>query len=213
MSTSYHHGNLPLVLRQEAAALLAEQGLAPFSLREVARRAGVSHAAPAHHFGGVRGLLTAVAAEGFRLLSTACSAALEAAGSNPAARLSAVGHAYVSLWKTQPGYCQVMFRYDVVDFEDPELRDRSNEAYAILEMTTRAVGGHVDDDRAAQRSALLWWSTVHGLTQLETSFATVSTKISGDPDPVTADELVEEFAAMVLHGIERRRRPDRRRGS
>jgi AcrR family transcriptional regulator len=205
MSTSYHHGNLPTVLREHAAALLAEQGLATFSLREVARRAGVSHAAPAHHFGSVGGLLTAVAAEGFRLLAAACTDALDAAGPDPDARFSAIGHAYVSLWKTHPGHCQVMFQYDVIDFEQPELHDRSTEAFTILEATTRAVVEDIDDT-TAHRSALLWWSTVHGLTQLETTFATVSTELAGQPEPATADELVEEFAAMVLHGIERRRR-------
>lgn len=207
MSTAYHHGNLPLVLREHAAAVLAEQGLATFSLREVARRAGVSHAAPAHHFGGVKGLLTAVAAEGFRLLSVACKDALDAVGPDPTARFSAVGHAYVSLWKTHLGYCQVMFRYDVIDVEDPELRDRSTDAYTILEATTRAVGGNIDV-KTVQRSALLWWSAVHGLTQLEMTFATVSTKISGEPEPVTTEELVEEFAAIVLHGIGQRRQSD-----
>lgn len=205
MSTSYHHGNLPTVLREHAAALLAEQGLSTFSLREVARRAGVSHAAPAHHFGSVAGLLTAVAAEGFRLLAAACTDALDAAGSEPTGRFSAVGHAYVSLWRTHPGHCQVMFRYDVVDFEDPELRDRSAEAFNILETTTRAVVGNVED-LATHRSALLWWSTAHGLTQLETSFAAISGERYPGLDPASTDELVEEFAAMVLHGIGRRRR-------
>lgn len=209
MSTSYHHGNLPAVLREHAAALLAEQGLATFSLREVARRAGVSHAAPAHHFGSVVGLLTAVAAEGFRLLATVCTDALDAAGPDPDTRFSAIGHAYVSLWRTHPGYCQVMFRYDVIDFDDDDLHRWSNEAYALLAATTRAVVGEIDD-RAAHRSALLWWSTVHGLTQLEASFADVSTEVAGQPEPATTDELVEEFAAMVLHGIGQRRRSGRR---
>ena len=210
MSTSYHHGNLPTVLREHAAALLAEHGLATFSLREVARRAGVSHAAPAHHFGSVSGLLTAVAAEGFRLLSVACTDALDAAGPDPTARFSAVGHAYVALWKTNPGHCQVMFRYDVVDHDDDDLHRWSNEAYALLAATTSAVVGEIDA-RAAHRSALLWWSTVHGLTQLEASFASVSIELAGEPEPATADELVEEFAAMVLHGIGQRRRSRQRR--
>jgi hypothetical protein len=52
---------------------------------------------------------------------------------------------------------------------------------------------------------------VHGLTQLETSFATVSTELAGQPEPATTDELVEEFAAMVLHGIGQRRRSRQRR--
>lgn len=205
MAPSYHHGNLPAVLRQEAAALLAEHGLATFSLREVARRAGVSHAAPAHHFGSVGGLLTAVAAEGFRLLVVACTEALAAAGPDPAERFTAVGHAYVTHWRTHPGHCQVMFRHDMIDVHDGDLHDRSTEAYAILEGAVRAVVGPGDDDGTAQRSALLWWSTVHGLTQLETNFAAVSTELQGQPQPVTTDELVDAFATMVLNGISGRR--------
>src|SRR5258707_3669661 len=65
----YHHGDLPNALRRAAVEVIEERGLAAFSLREVARRAGVSHNAPAHHFGDVRGLLTSLAVEGFDLLS------------------------------------------------------------------------------------------------------------------------------------------------
>ena len=65
----YHHGDLRRALLDEAVASLRESGTAALSLRDLARRAGVSHAAPAHHFGDKRGLLTAVAAEGYRRLA------------------------------------------------------------------------------------------------------------------------------------------------
>ena len=71
MSTTYHHGDLPAALRAATAQLVAEKGPSGFSLREVARRAGVSHAAPAHHFGDAEGMLTSVAAEGFATLADA----------------------------------------------------------------------------------------------------------------------------------------------
>src|ERR1700716_2929700 len=74
----YHHGDPRRVLLEEAGASLRESGPAARSLRALARRAGVSHAAPAHHFGDKRGLLTAVAAEGFRRLSASLAATYDA---------------------------------------------------------------------------------------------------------------------------------------
>ena len=67
-ATTYHHGDLPNALRRAAVEVIEERGLGAFSLREVARRAGVSHTAPAHHFGDMRGLLTSVAIEGFDII-------------------------------------------------------------------------------------------------------------------------------------------------
>src|SRR5215213_11204294 len=67
----YHHGDLPRALLEAAVQAIAEVGPAAVSLRDLARRVGVSHAAPAHHFGDKRGLLTAVAAEGYRLFAAA----------------------------------------------------------------------------------------------------------------------------------------------
>ena len=69
MRETYHHGNLPETLVLEAAELLAERGADGFSMREVARRAGVAVAAPSHHFGNAKGLITAVAILGFETLT------------------------------------------------------------------------------------------------------------------------------------------------
>ena len=67
---SYHHGDLPQTLIRKAAELLEEKGVEKFSMREVARRAGVAVAAPAHHFGNAKGLLTAIATCAFERLTT-----------------------------------------------------------------------------------------------------------------------------------------------
>src|SRR5687768_10873441 len=72
---TYHHGALRSALLSAAEALLEERGIDRFSLRETARRAGVSPAAPAHHFGDARGLLTAIATEGFQSLGDVLEAA------------------------------------------------------------------------------------------------------------------------------------------
>src|SRR5215208_779795 len=113
----YHHGDLPNALRRAAVDVIVERGLGGFSLREVARRAGVSHTAPAHHFGDVRGLLTSVAEEGFVLLHDASEAAV-AGGGAPVERLAALGEAYVGMARLHPAHCEVMFRTDLVDEND-----------------------------------------------------------------------------------------------
>src|SRR5918995_2060808 len=77
----YHHGDLPRVLLEAAVEAIDESGPAALSLRDLARRAGVSHAAPAHHFGDKAGLLTALAIEGFNRLADALDASREATGS------------------------------------------------------------------------------------------------------------------------------------
>ncbi|MFY9511162.1 MAG: TetR family transcriptional regulator, partial [Rubrivivax sp.] len=81
--------------RASSAAILREQGLEAFTLREAARRAGVSHAAPAHHFGDARGLLSACAAAGFERLADQMLQYAAAAAPDAQARLSASGQAYI----------------------------------------------------------------------------------------------------------------------
>src|SRR5262245_27450164 len=95
MERGYHHGRLPQALLKATAKLIAEQGVAALSLREVARRAGVSHGAPAHHFRDKAGLLTALATQGFELFTAAQCAARDGAGDDPLRRFGATGYAYV----------------------------------------------------------------------------------------------------------------------
>ena len=99
---AYHHGNLPTALRCAAAEVITEHGLGGFSLREVARRAGVTHTASAHHFGDVTGLLTSLAAEGFERLYEVTSAAV-AEHADPVERLVALGQAYVATGRALSG--------------------------------------------------------------------------------------------------------------
>lgn len=103
MSDGYHHGDLRLALLDESAQMIDEVGPSSLSLRELARRAGVSHGAPAHHFGDRRGLLTALAAQGLRLLAADVAAAT-AGGFDEAAV------AYVRFAREHPGHYAVMHR-------------------------------------------------------------------------------------------------------
>ena len=131
MTTPYHPGNLPTALRGAAAEVITEHGLGGFSLREVARRAGVTHTASAHHFGDVTGLLTSLAAEGFEKLYDVTSAAV-AEHTDPVDRLVALGQAYVETGVDYPAHGQVMFRSDVIHDDDPHVQDAGLRAYRVL---------------------------------------------------------------------------------
>lgn len=194
----YHHGDLPNALRTAAADVIAEEGLGRFSLREVARRAGVSHTAPAHHFGDVRGLLTALAIEGFEHLR-ACTLEAVEAHDDPTERLIAMGQAYVALAVAHPGHCQVMFRTDVVDPDDDRLRTAGMQAHAVLrdavEDVVRAEGHGVDVDVASD----LCWAAMQGLVVLGPKLDLVDAFRGREPLPL--EERARQLTILMLDGI------------
>ena len=198
MTDRYHHGDLPNALRAAAADLIAERGLGDFSLREVARRAGVSHAAPAHHFGDSTGLLTSLAKEGFTYLGDSLDAA-RAGIDDPVERLVAVGRAYVRVATEHPGHCQVMLRTDVVDVEDPELQLAGRRAYSILEDSVRAVADASNPDLDVIDAANLCWAMTQGLIELYPKIAVIG-ELQGHPAP-PIDDLVERFTYLLLDGL------------
>jgi AcrR family transcriptional regulator len=194
----YHHGDLPNALRRSAADVIAEEGLGRFSLREVARRAGVSHTAPAHHFGDVRGLLTSLATEGFEHLRAETLAAV-AVHDDPVERLIAMGEAYVALATTHPAHCQVMFRTDVVDTDDDRLREAGMSAHAVLRDTVaelvEAEGLEVDVDVASE----LCWAAMQGLVVLGPKLDLIDTIQERDPLPTHA--RVRRLTTLMVDGI------------
>lgn len=164
-SRPYHHGDLAEALLQAAGELLAEAGPERFSMRECARRAGVSHAAPAHHFGDTRGLLTAYAAQGFEALAERLH---KAAGSTvgAVARLQALGEAYVAFALEHPARYQLMFRSGQTDMDMPLLSDAARMAWAELAQAVAAARGTEPARDSSDPHAALAWSTVHGLALL-----------------------------------------------
>jgi AcrR family transcriptional regulator len=160
-SRPYHHRHLRRALIDAAMASIDERGPAALSLRDLARRAGVSHAAPAHHFRDKAGLLTAVATEGFLKLA----AALEAADTRTG-RFVDVGAAYVRFAVEQRAYFEVMYRPELYHRDDPELLAARQAAGAFLYPRAAEVTGTQPDSPEALGAAMAAWSLVHGLATL-----------------------------------------------
>ncbi|MFC5751188.1 TetR/AcrR family transcriptional regulator [Actinomadura rugatobispora] len=154
-SRSYHHGNLRRVIIDAAVEAIAESGTDAWSLRELARRAGVSHAAPAHHFGDKAGLLTAIAAEGYARFAEA----LSGAGDD----FLEVGVRYVRFATGHPGYFEVMFRPELYRADDPEVEAARAVASGILDRGARTLSAGPSRDEATSIGA---WSVVHGFAAL-----------------------------------------------
>lgn len=170
---TYHHGNLREALLEEARQIVLVDGTAALTVRELARRAGVSHSAPAHHFGDRRGILAALAARGFEGLAAAMEErAMEAeAARDPRTRLAALGLGYVRFAQREPALMDVMFHPETADPASPHLSATSGRAFELLAEAVRAVVPDVDP--AAQADiALASWSLVHGFAALERAGAT-----------------------------------------
>ncbi|MEM9563822.1 MAG: TetR/AcrR family transcriptional regulator [Actinomycetota bacterium] len=188
---------LPGVLCNAAAEVIIEKGLGAFSLREVARRAGVSHAAPGYHFGDLRGLLTALATQGMQALGHDMTAA-SASTDDPAERLAAIGRAYVRLAVANPAHCQVIWREDLIDVEHIAYQEAGMVAYGVLEDTIRAIAEHYNPDLEIHDAAKLCWSTMQGLVELQPKLSRID-EIDGDAVPV--EDMVDRFTPMLVAGM------------
>lgn len=180
---SYHHGDLRTAVLNEAATVIDADGVDALSLRGLARRAGVSHAAPAHHFGDRRGLLTALATQGFGLLADA----LAAKGTD----FRGAGVAYVRFALARPAHFTVMFRADLLDTDDETLRAAQERAFE------RLVGGAAAGSRGHSRAdtALAAWSMMHGFASLWLDGALTGSRLAAGRDP---EELANEIAGALL---------------
>jgi AcrR family transcriptional regulator len=160
----------PTDLRQKvldaSVALIEEGGLDRLSMREVARKAGVSHQAPYHYFGDREAILAALAGEGFSRLGQSLMRAAPQGVSNPVKAVEAMGQAYVEFALRNPAYFQAMFRADAVPLDlYPEARKREDEAFGKL---VEGVGEAFVNQPAEVRHtiAVACWAMVHGLATL-----------------------------------------------
>jgi AcrR family transcriptional regulator len=161
----YHHGDLYETLVKAGTALLIAEGLDHFTLRETARRAGVSHAAPKNHFASVEDLLCEIAARGFEQFVSELEAEADANPSQlPDDRLISMGHAYVRFARSNPQIYHLMFRQSQ-DFSKTEhLQKASSAAWVQLEDAVKAVIGAGRQDAKARAAHV--WALVHGIASL-----------------------------------------------
>jgi AcrR family transcriptional regulator len=187
---SYHHGALREALIAAGEAVLMERGLEGFSLRETARRAGVSAGAPAHHFRDTRGLLTAIAGLAFRDLTEA----LELAAREPVQRDRALKLAtvYVQFAARQRARFDLMWRSTLLDTENRDFRERRERAFHVLDRAVAGVDRMVENPLdPVLAPSVAFWSLAHGFARLAIDGA------FGDGEPAV-DRAVETLLPAVL---------------
>ena len=152
---------------EAAEALIRTEGLEALSFREVARRAGVSHQAPYHYFPDKEAILAALASEGFALLTERMRKARLGQGT-PAARLEAIGRAYVSLALERPAHFKLMFRPELVKLDRfPETVLCADSSFEQLRLTvSEAIAAGLGSPEEADAMVALCWSVAHGLAGL-----------------------------------------------
>src|ERR1700742_3568971 len=130
-TTPYHHGALRDALLLAAERVLEREGLAGLTLRAVAREAGVSHAAPTHHFGDLSGLVSELAAIGFRQFNAAMAADCSPEAPYPGKGM-ARAKAYVAYAQAHPGMYGLMFRTERLDYSRPSLHEAAEASFSGL---------------------------------------------------------------------------------
>ncbi|MEC3920249.1 TetR/AcrR family transcriptional regulator [Nocardia sp. CDC160] len=180
----YHHGDLRRAMLAVAVAAIDEQGPTSVSLRDLARRAGVSHAAPVHHFGDKAGLLTALATEGFDLLADYLA---DAVGRG----IVELGVRYVRFATDHRAHFEVMFRPDLYRADDPDVSRAGDRAYSLL---AEGIGAEVDEAEFGS-AVVAAWSLVHGFATLWNVHMMPSDVVA---DPAKGARVIGELFARAL---------------
>ena len=190
--STYHHGDLRRAVIEGALAEIEAHGPTSISLRSIAKRAGVSHSAPQHHFGDKRGLLSAIAAEGYGLLADVTQAAWE-----ERREVLAVGMAYVAFALSNRPHFEVMFRPELYREDDPAVTAARDRAAATLFETVRVgLGPGGEDD--VWGGVVGVWSFVHGFSTLWLNgnfYAEV-----GDDPAAAAQSAIRALRALIATG-------------
>jgi AcrR family transcriptional regulator len=194
-SDAYHHGNLRLALLEAARVVMEESGIEALTLREVARRAGVSPGAPYHHFKDKADLIRELVSHGFQSLDRASHAALQGK-TTPQEKLQAIGVTYVMYAVQHPDEFRLMFRPEMGSPLEEENPICTPVFRVLLEVINEFQLGEGDRNTAA----ISVWSLVHGLASL---------LVDGPLHSMTADlESVHSLAFQVTSAIDLATRQD-----
>lgn len=174
---SYHHGALRKALLAAALEILETEGLAALSLRRVAAKVGVSHAAPAHHFPTLKALLTGLAVIGFQRFDAAMRAARDEASQTPVEQLRAASRGYLAYAVKNPALFRLMFTVTAIDWDAPELGIAAEEPRRQLSEVCAPAAESLGIAPGPKREALehMVWAQIHGLAHLA-----IDQKLPGD---------------------------------
>lgn len=186
---AYHHGDLRAAVLKAAEKILETEGVDALTLRAVARAVGVSHTAPKNHFGDLQGLLSELAAVGYRRSGEALVGAMDAAGSDPRLRMRAMGRAYVAFARAHPGLFVLMYRGERLDMMRPSLREAIEDTRRSLRVAATSIVADATPLQLAARGTASW-ALVHGFAMLLLDGRLQHT-LSMLPKGTDADKLLE----------------------
>ncbi|MCY1126131.1 TetR/AcrR family transcriptional regulator [Frigidibacter sp. RF13] len=188
----HHHGNLRVALVDAGLAILLEEGLGGLTLRRAAARAGVSHAAPAHHFDGLSGLMTAIATRAYGMFADRLAAGRDLPAKGDEERLLNICLAYLDFSRDHAGLFDLMFVSPGPDRDDPTLKAAGAEAYQILREGCRPFAADGTADPVVEIAV---WTMVHGYALLG---------LSSPESPKRQIVEIPPFAALLRRLLSRR---------
>lgn len=165
---SYHHGDLKNALIQAGIKILTEEGVNGFSLRKVARAAGVTHSAPYAHFADKQALIAAISTDGYQKIFNRFVATRKAYPKDPLRQFIEIAWAYVSFGFDEPEHFKITFSASVErEREFPDLIEMTGKTFNELkQLVLRCQAAGLIDQGDADLMALTIWSLVHGFVNL-----------------------------------------------
>jgi AcrR family transcriptional regulator len=196
----YHHGDLSHALIDAARRILEAEGQGTLTLRAVAREAGVSPAAPYHHFKDKTELLEAVAYGGWETLDDAIVAARRKAAS-PSEALSAIGLAYVNFARENPALYRLMYDTSRDRTAMPKYANEDDSGYHQVQCALVEAGADPTDEQELQLATIALWCATHGLAEMVNfnDFLPLKAAMGGDQAFVAA--VLRHFGAFTAAGV------------
>ena len=195
----YHHGDLSRALVDAARRILEAEGAAALSLRAVAREAGVSPAAPYHHFKDKTELLEAVAHGGWEEVSEIIAEARRSV-SDPREAMTEIGVAYVKFARENPALYRLMYDTSRDRISMPEHANEEDSGYAQVQLALVAAGCDPNDVGELELQTIACWCAVHGLAEMANfkEFASLKEKMGGDEAFLRG--ILRHFGTFQAHG-------------